>query len=302
MSRRQRILISACALGAFAVAAFQWLYPVFVEGSASDELPLRGGALIVALSPECGYCDASAPFYRALLEGRVPANGTPKLVAAFQALTPGARNFLSQSELNFDEVMEMDLPRMGVVGTPTVLAADAEGRIIKTFTGVLDLEQMRTLASVLGVSLNAQQMQQLAPSAFPKSATAVHAPVMTPEALLQEGPSTLVLDIRARHIFEAGHIAGAKNIPSDELSVRAPIELAGVKKVVLYCDFNFACEAWNSEQGNLTACTNAYAKLAPYFSGEIYWMSSTLEEIQEYGHLIDWHPPKKFRYAHFTGH
>ncbi|MGA2261269.1 MAG: energy transducer TonB [Acidobacteriota bacterium] len=51
--------------------------------------------------------------------------------------------------------------------------------------------------------------------------------------LAKSGPT--VLDIRERDAFRLGHRKGAVNLPTDELSVRAPIELPMTKAVIIDC-------------------------------------------------------------------
>lgn len=76
------------------------------------------------------------------------------------------------------------------------------------------------------------------PVAAPPAATA--APVMTQSELLErlknKDDSVVVLDVRSAREFEAGHVAGARNISHDELAARLE-ELTGAraKEVVLYC-------------------------------------------------------------------
>jgi rhodanese-related sulfurtransferase len=52
------------------------------------------------------------------------------------------------------------------------------------------------------------------------------------EGLLEEGAQ--IVDVRGAHEWEAGHIAGARHLPLDELSERTG-ELDGERPVILYC-------------------------------------------------------------------
>lgn len=54
------------------------------------------------------------------------------------------------------------------------------------------------------------------------------------DRMLSKGSSTL-LDIRERDAFRLGHREGAVNLPTDELSVRAPIELPTTQAVIIDC-------------------------------------------------------------------
>jgi phage shock protein E len=61
---------------------------------------------------------------------------------------------------------------------------------------------------------------------------------ISPEAFLKAPPAdVLILDVRSRTEFESGHVAGAINVPHDELSSRIT-ELPGApdRPVVVYCE------------------------------------------------------------------
>lgn len=48
------------------------------------------------------------------------------------------------------------------------------------------------------------------------------------------GKNDLILDVRSREEFAEGHIAGAKNIPHDEVAPHAS-ELKGYDRVIIHC-------------------------------------------------------------------
>ena len=52
---------------------------------------------------------------------------------------------------------------------------------------------------------------------------------------LDQHQGLIVLDVRPRAEYAAGHIPVAKNIPYDELEVRAPNELQQDVRIVTYC-------------------------------------------------------------------
>ena len=48
----------------------------------------------------------------------------------------------------------------------------------------------------------------------------------------------MVLDVREREAFRAGHLAGARNIPRGELELRANAELPDpTARILAYCQF-----------------------------------------------------------------
>jgi len=48
------------------------------------------------------------------------------------------------------------------------------------------------------------------------------------------GKNDLILDVRSREEFADGHIAGAKNIPHDEVATHAS-EFKGYDRVIIHC-------------------------------------------------------------------
>lgn len=79
-----------------------------------------------------------------------------------------------------------------------------------------------------------------APAAPPAAATAASAPTRTPSPIAGAAARALVasgaplLDVRSPGEFAAGHIAGARNVPIDELP-KALASLPRDKPVIVYC-------------------------------------------------------------------
>lgn len=53
--------------------------------------------------------------------------------------------------------------------------------------------------------------------------------------IMESGQEVIVLDVDARMDYTLGHIPGAKNIPLDELEMRALNELPNSHLIVTYC-------------------------------------------------------------------
>ncbi len=81
--------------------------------------------LVLALSPSCGYCTNSAPFYNRLIEN---SKGKDiKLIAVFGDGEAGGRNYLDKLGLNHIEVKPPSLLDFPVRGTPTLILFDSKG-------------------------------------------------------------------------------------------------------------------------------------------------------------------------------
>lgn len=94
--------------------------------------------LLLALSTSCHFCAESAPFYHRLSKER---DDSTRLIALLpQDATEGER-YLKQAGVALDEVKQAGLGDLGVRGTPTLILADENGRVITAWEGKLDPER-----------------------------------------------------------------------------------------------------------------------------------------------------------------
>ncbi len=113
------------------------------EGDAQlrGSLPLleqpdgRHKVLLIAMSTTCSFCKASIPFYKRL-ESR-PNHGA-KVVPVFPQDGDQVQNFEREEGLSLPFKSNIELDRMGIVGTPTVILVDPWGHPQKTWTGLLN--------------------------------------------------------------------------------------------------------------------------------------------------------------------
>jgi rhodanese-related sulfurtransferase len=66
-------------------------------------------------------------------------------------------------------------------------------------------------------------------------AAGVESEQITPQELLAQGNSPLVLDVRSGEEFASGHVPGAVNVPYDQVAARVA-ELGAPREVVVYCE------------------------------------------------------------------
>jgi hypothetical protein len=97
-----------------------------------DEQPKT---LIFALQTTCGYCNASAPFYKRLEETVRGKN--VRLIAVFP--TPVAESSAHMTTLGLSgfDVMQESLEKLQTSGTPTLLLTNEKGEITKFWVGKL---------------------------------------------------------------------------------------------------------------------------------------------------------------------
>ncbi len=110
-------------------------------------------ALFIALSPRCGYCTESTPFYRRLLAERVRRGVELPIVAvvAHSQDREAEQELMSAAGIRFDHWATVDFEAARVPGTPTLVLLDQSGRAAEVWVGKLDPEtEEAVLARLLG--------------------------------------------------------------------------------------------------------------------------------------------------------
>lgn len=93
--------------------------------------------LILAISTNCKFCTASAPFYQKLIERRKDT----RLVAIFPQSIQEGQDYLKGLGVSVDEVRHTDFTAIGVQGTPTLLLVDSSGAVKNSWLGALSPPQ-----------------------------------------------------------------------------------------------------------------------------------------------------------------
>lgn len=91
--------------------------------------------VVLAISTECRFCNASSGFYRQLTS-RCGRAGV-RTIAVMPQPVAQARSYLSARDISVDEVSQENLPKIGVYATPTLLAVDRKGVVRKEWVGEL---------------------------------------------------------------------------------------------------------------------------------------------------------------------
>ncbi|HEX2223351.1 MAG TPA: hypothetical protein VHN15_04000 [Thermoanaerobaculia bacterium] len=107
--------------------------------------------LVLALSPQCGYCTQSMPFYKRLVEERNRKGSNVKVVAAVGSpqLREAEQAALAQAGVQTDALVEVDFESIKVPGTPTVLLVDNQGEVLDVWFGKLEeRDEKKVLASL----------------------------------------------------------------------------------------------------------------------------------------------------------
>jgi len=176
--------------------------------------------VLVALGKDCKYCAASAEFYRRLATG-ITSQSHTKLIALFSEKESEAETYLKQLEVPIREVRYLSLSSLGIKRVPTVAILDQHGVVTDLWEGKLSPLKEAALMSRLRLE-NTRSPDEWSIDE-----------VRLKQKLTAKEPLVL-LDIRERSAYTVNHRDGAKNIPLDELPVRAPNELPTDRSIVIY--------------------------------------------------------------------
>jgi rhodanese-related sulfurtransferase len=181
-----------------------------------------GPTLLLAMRTDCKFCTESAPFYRRLASA-VRNERKARIVVVFPEHENGAEAYVRQLAITADEVRYVSLDSLGIKNTPTVAIVNDQGAVTNFWVGRLPPRGESAVMKAL--SINDPQ---------PVSVWQVDEPTFHARAERHE--PVVLIDLRERLFFAANHKAGARNIPLDELKIRAANELKSSDYLILYGD------------------------------------------------------------------
>ena len=176
--------------------------------------------VLVALAKECKYCSESAEFYRRLAAGLASRNNT-RLMAVFPEKELEAEAYLKQLEVPIRELRYVSLPSLGIRSVPTLAILNRHGVVTDMWIGKLSPIEEKALMSKL----------RMEDTRSPDEWSIAEADL---ERKIANKELVVLLDIRERPAYAINHRDGARNIPLDELSVRAQNELPLDRTIVVY--------------------------------------------------------------------
>lgn len=233
------ILLAGLAVRRYRVAQLKNRTEVPAYFKAGARFPLEGldwtrshQTLVIVWDQSCALCSESAPFYRLIEENRTDPSRT-RLIVLLGGDPNNATAYMQNLNLSFDEVRTAslrDLKPYGLVGTPTAVLVNDAGVITNIWPGSLtELKQSEVLRA-LQIRVDSAALKSVV-SASPSLESIDETEI---QRLKEVGESVIVLDLREREKYSEGHPAGARNIPMDELAVRAVNELATSDLIVLF--------------------------------------------------------------------
>ena len=98
----------------------------------------NGRTLVLALSTQCHFCSASAPFFRTLVaqEGK-----NVRMVAVFPQPVAEAQKYLAGEGVKVDQIKQLALSQIGITGTPTMTLVNSTGLVTRMWVGELQAKQ-----------------------------------------------------------------------------------------------------------------------------------------------------------------
>lgn len=187
--------------------------------------------VLVALRKECKYCSASAPFYRRLAASIASQTNT-RLIAVFSENETEAEAYLKQLEVPIRELHHVSFSSLGITSVPALAILDRNGVVTDMWEGKLSPLKESALMSRLNLE------DTRSPDDWSINETNLDRKLANKEQLV-------LLDVRERAAYAANHRNGAKNIPLDELPVRAQNELPLDQTIVVYGDASEADLAYS---------------------------------------------------------
>ena len=108
--------------------------------------------LILALNVDCRYCTRSVPFYNSLAEARQQNAGQVNIVAAFINKDPElVKSYADEKQLSVQPIVGVDLDKLGIHTTPTLILVDIAGKVLDSWRGELQPDGEREVFAAIGL-------------------------------------------------------------------------------------------------------------------------------------------------------
>ena len=108
--------------------------------------------LILALNVHCRYCTRSVPFYNSLDLARQENAGQVNIVAAFLNKEADlVKSYTDEKQLSVQAIAGVDLDKLGVHSTPTLILIDSASKVLDTWSGELKPDGEREVFAALGL-------------------------------------------------------------------------------------------------------------------------------------------------------
>ncbi|MEX1128522.1 MAG: rhodanese-like domain-containing protein [Vicinamibacterales bacterium] len=230
--------------------------------------------LLIAVQADCTACDTSVDFYRDLLASNVAGAFHPVVVVPYSAAA-GARQ-VKEYGLDIADVRSVRFETLGIPGTPTIMLVGPDGRLRKAWIGKLPASAEDAVFRALGIQRLARTSKVVRPGNYVS---------LEPATFATYAPRPLVLDTRPREEFRQAHVAGAVNIPAEEISLRLRHEWPTDMDTTLYCTIPPTCDLYRVPESGSGAdeCESAVDSVRAAGISRVRILEGTLSELERAG-------------------
>ena len=242
--RITNIVIVALSLFIAAALARAYFYANVPEGKKAEAVFSPGSrfplqrvnwegserTLLLILDESCPYSAESMPFYQQLVKLGAGRSDV-RLIGVFETSVESGKEYLNTHGLGV-EVIAWPFRMSKIFQTPNLILVNRAGEVTRQWAGLLSpAGEADVINQLFGMAVE-QARRGAVPSAdLQGGPRGIALPDLL--GLMKERRVTL-LDVDARESYAAEHIVGAKNIPLDELYIRALNELDQRAHIVLY--------------------------------------------------------------------
>jgi thioredoxin-related protein len=97
--------------------------------------------LVLLLNVDCGFCSRSLPFYERVIQATAVNGNRTQIIALFPNAEADVSTYITRNKLPCRYLHGVDFSKFGVTGTPTILLADKDGKLVRSWMGQLPTDQ-----------------------------------------------------------------------------------------------------------------------------------------------------------------
>lgn len=126
--------------------------PSSVAGKIPVDLKSKKKWIVLVLSTECHFCQDSAPFHEHLAQ-MLRNSADTGMIAVFSQDRRAVEQYEQTYKVNFPTtVTDASLTQLQVRGTPTLLVIDQQGKVLKSWRGLLPENGQKEVRTELGLT------------------------------------------------------------------------------------------------------------------------------------------------------
>lgn len=93
--------------------------------------------LVLLLNVDCSFCSRSLPFYQRVIQATAVNGNRTQIIALFPNAEAEVSTYIARNKLTCRYLHGVDFSKFGVSGTPTILLADKDGKLVQSWMGQL---------------------------------------------------------------------------------------------------------------------------------------------------------------------